>query len=211
MVTTFDEPQDPEADQEQPQQDPEISEPQTPDPPEQEPVENFRRGMSGPPTPEEVAGTPSENGSTPPEEPDPTQPIGRQRNRRPRREEHKDVTTSENTEAAPPGRPSRRRGAVQEEPQTSFAEERIDVEEDAGLKLLAALEIRDANRESASAYNKADRDVKEELKRRGYYDGQPHELRVDRYLLTIAPSDGEAKEISFERQPPIRVTIQRQD
>ena len=127
-------------------------------------------------------------------------------------DEATDEATGEATDGTDPtqpiGRARRQRGGVQEEPQAAFGDEFIDVE-NGEADFYNRLIVRDANREAASIYGKADQDVKEGLKRMGYYDGKQHSIRAGQFLITVAPSDGEGTDIAFHREPPIRTTIKR--
>lgn len=116
-------------------------------------------------------------------EPDPTEPIGRRR---------------------------RQRSSPEPTPQAAFGEEIIPVEDGEG-DFLVKLEVRFETLAAHKEYIAADRDIKAGLVRMGKYDGQAHTMRAGPYLIVIAPSEGEGKEISFTREPSTRTTISRDD
>ena len=110
----------------------------------------------------------------------------------------------------PIGRPARnKRGATKVEPQTAFGDDVVNVETAEGARLFDQLNAREANKEAAGVFNKADADIKKELARLGYYDGGTHSVHIGPHLVALAKSDGETKNVSFERAPSIRATFSR--
>lgn len=109
----------------------------------------------------------------------------------------------------PIGRRRRQRSSPEPTPQTAFGEEIIPVGE-GEADFLVKLQVRYTNLAAHKEYTAAERDIKSALVRMGKYDGKAHTMRAGPYLIVIAPSDGESKEIAFIREPSTRTTISRE-
>ena len=95
------------------------------------------------------------------------------------------------------------------EPQVAFGDEAIDVENGEAEWFESLLSL-DEHKVAHQQFSAAERNVKKGLTRMGFYDGKPHTIRAGPFLITIAPSEGEAKEINFVREPSTRTTIKRE-
>ena len=106
------------------------------------------------------------------------------------------------------GRPQTSRGSTGVEPQTSFNEESIDIE-NGEAEWYKILNAREDNKVAHATYVAADSDVKKGLIRMGYYDGKPHTIRAGEFVISIVKSDAAAKDISFTREPSIFKKIKK--
>ena len=172
--------------------------------------------VDGPPTPEDSEGTPANEGSAP-KEPESSIPDGEQEPIEdfrtpadpPTPEEAAGELASENGDsdpAAPIGRAHKKKSGLKEEPQASFGDEVIPVEE-GEADFLDYLLARRANQEAHQRYEAACREIQKGLVRMGYKDAKPHTLRAGPFLITIAPSDAEPIAMNFTREPPIYTKI----
>ena len=107
---------------------------------------------------------------------------------------------------APIGRAHKKKSGLKEEPQASFGDEVIPVE-DGEADFLDYLLARRANQEAHQRYEAACREIQKGLVRMGYKDAKPHTLRAGPFLITIAPSDAEPIAMNFTREPPIYTKI----
>ncbi len=78
-------------------------------------------------------------------------------------------------------------------------------------KVLNLFEVRHASLEAARAFNAADRDIKKEMAKLGYYNGGPINVRVGHHLFSLAATSDDKPIDSFTRSGSQRKSIKHPD
>ena len=110
----------------------------------------------------------------------------------------------------------RERGRTGVQPQTSFDEVVLDVED--YLDLRDQLDIRERNQKAHTEWASADRKAKQKLLgddaekgQLGLRDGKDHVLRLGEHRILIVGATGEIKNITTSRRPVTKVRINSKD